>query len=215
MIKFASGLFILLVVGTVTKAEEAPATKWIPLFDGKSLKGWKEADFYKPGKCKVENGCILLEKGSKLTGITLDKKDFPKENYEVSFEAKRVEGRDFFCTTTFPVGKAFTSFVVGGWGGTVVGISGIDGVDASENSTGQGKEFKDGQWYKIRILVAGDKLQTWIDNEQVVDLKISENNFTLHISCNVCKPFGIATYDTIGAIRDLKYRNILPAELKK
>ena len=81
MIKFVRGLFLLLVVGTFTKAEEAPATKWIPLFDGKSLKGWKEADFYKPGKCKVENGCIVLEKGSKLTGITLDKKDFPKENY--------------------------------------------------------------------------------------------------------------------------------------
>ena len=29
------------------------------------------------------------------------------------------DGSDFFCTTTFPVGDAFCSFVVGGWSGTV------------------------------------------------------------------------------------------------
>ena len=40
-----------------------------------------------------------------------------------AFEAQRVQGNDFFATTTFRVGKDPLTFVVGGWGGTVVGLS--------------------------------------------------------------------------------------------
>lgn len=209
-----SAILMLGILSLTCLAEEKSAS-WISLFDGKTLNGWKQSDFFKPGKSTVENGCIVLQKGTKMTGITLDKKDFPTSNYEVTFEARRVDGRDFFCTTTFPVGKSFCSFVVGGWGGTIVGISSIDGVDASENPTGQGKEFKNGQWYRIRIRVTDKKLEAWIDNEQMVDLDTTEVNLSLRIECNVCKPFGIATYDTVGAIRDLKYKLLAKANLNQ
>jgi hypothetical protein len=49
-------------------------------------------------------------------------------NYEIKLEAKKVTGNDFFCGMTFPVGDSFCSFIVGGWGGPVVGLSSIDGT---------------------------------------------------------------------------------------
>ena len=49
------------------------------------------------------------------------------------------------------MGNSFCSFVVGGWGGGVVGLSSVDGSDASENETSRSKEFKRGQWYRVQV----------------------------------------------------------------
>jgi len=200
------GLFIAKIGFSQVPGEKA---EWKSLFDGKTLKGWKQSDFFKPGKSSVKDGAIILEKGSKMTGLTYDGKDFPKMNYEVSLESKRVDGRDFFCTTTFPVGDSFCSFVVGGWGGSVTGLSSIDGID------GQGIEYKNDQWYKIRIRVTDKRVETWIDKEQTVDLDTSDVKLGIRIECNVSTPFGIASYDTVGAVKDIKVRNLSAAEIKE
>ena len=207
------GLIIVVQAGFSQTASDK--SEWISLFDGKTLKGWKQSDFFKPGKSSVKDGVIILEKGSKMTGLTYDGKDFPKMNYEVSLESKRVDGRDFFCTTTFPVGESFCSFVVGGWGGSVTGLSSIDGIDASENQTGQGIEYKNDQWYKIRIRVTDKRVETWVDKEQTVDLDTTDVKLGIRIECNVSTPFGIASYDTVGAVKDIKVRNLSPAEIKE
>jgi hypothetical protein len=212
---FALLLGLLLVAKTGFSQAPNEKAEWKSLFDGKTLKGWKQSDFFKPGKSSVKDGAIILEKGTKMTGLTYDGKDFPKMNYEVSLESKRVDGRDFFCTTTFPVGDSFCSFVVGGWGGSVTGLSSIDGIDASENQTGQGIEYKNDQWYKIRIRVTDKRVETWIDKEQTVDLDTSDVKLGIRIECNVSTPFGIASYDTVGAVKDIKVRNLSAAEIKE
>ena len=212
---FALCLGLLLVAKTGFSQAPNEKAEWKSLFDGKTLKGWKQSDFFKPGKSSVKDGAIILEKGTKMTGLTYDGKDFPKMNYEVSLESKRVDGRDFFCTTTFPVGDSFCSFVVGGWGGSVTGLSSIDGIDASENQTGQGIEYKNDQWYKIRIRVTDKRVEAWIDKEQTVDLDTSDVKLGIRIECNVSTPFGIASYDTVGAVKDIKVRNLSPAEIKE
>jgi hypothetical protein len=215
MFVFALLLGFLLVAKTGFSQVPNEMAEWKSLFDGKTLKGWKQSDFFKPGKSSVKDGAIILEKGTKMTGLTYDGKDFPKMNYEVSLESKRVDGRDFFCTTTFPVGDSFCSFVVGGWGGSVTGLSSIDGIDASENQTGQGIEYKNDQWYKIRIRVTDKRVETWIDKEQTVDLDTSDVKLGIRIECNVSTPFGIASYDTVGAVKDIKVRNLSAAEIKE
>ena len=212
---FTLCLGLLLVAKTGFSQAPNEKAEWKSLFDGKTLKGWKQSDFFKPGKSSVKDGAIILEKGTKMTGLTYDGKDFPKMNYEVSLESKRVDGRDFFCTTTFPVGDSFCSFVVGGWGGSVTGLSSIDGIDASENQTGQGIEYKNDQWYKIRIRVTDKRVETWIDKEQTVDLDTSDVKLGIRIECNVSTPFGIASYDTVGAVKDIKVRNLSAAEIKE
>jgi len=212
---FTLCLGLLLVAKTGFSQAPNEKAEWKSLFDGKTLKGWKQSDFFKPGKSSVKDGAIILEKGTKMTGLTYDGKDFPKMNYEVSLESKRIDGRDFFCTTTFPVGDSFCSFVVGGWGGSVTGLSSIDGIDASENQTGQGIEYKNDQWYKIRIRVTDKRVETWIDKEQTVDLDTSDVKLGIRIECNVSTPFGIASYDTVGAVKDIKVRNLSAAEIKE
>ena len=58
----------------------------------------------------------------------------------------------------------------GGWGGSVTGISSIDGYDASENSSGTYFDYKDKRWYKFRVRVTDRMIQCWADDEQVVDV---------------------------------------------
>lgn len=176
------------------------------LFDGKSLEGWKSTDFFRPGKVHVQEGAIIMEKGDMMTGITFAGKDFPKMNYEVTLEGKKVAGNDFFCTTTFPVGTSFCSLVVGGWGGRVVGISSINGADASENETTKEKAFKHDQWYRIRIRVTAKRVESWIDDEKLVDLDTDGIQLSLRSECLACRPFGIATWGTSGAVRNIRMR---------
>jgi hypothetical protein len=187
---------------------------WKKLFDGKSLEGWKPTKFYRPGKVHVKDGAIVMEKGSDMTGITYSQGDFPKVDYEVVLEGKRLAGSDFFCTTTFPVGDSFCSFVVGGWGGSVVGLSSINGADASENETNSSQEFKNDRWYRIRIRVTAKKIEAWIDQEKKVDLDTTDRRISVRIECRPCQPFGIATWGTTGAVRDIRVRKLTDAEKK-
>ena len=90
----------------------------------------------------VENGTIVLGEGGDLTGVNFAG-ELPRMNYELSLEAKRVQGSDFFCGLTFPVGQECCTMIVGGWGGGLVGISSINGNDASENETTQIRKFED------------------------------------------------------------------------
>jgi len=181
---------------------------WKKLFDGKSLDGWKKCDYVNSGKVQVKDGALVLDAGNRLTGVVYTRGDFPKTDYEVELEAKRVAGKDFFCTTTFPVGDSFCSFVVGGWGGGVVGLSSVDGIDASENETNKTMEFKRDQWYRVRIRVTSKRIEAWLDKEKVVDLETKDRRISIRIECDPCRPFGIATWATTGAVRDIRVRKL-------
>jgi hypothetical protein len=207
-----------LLIGGEARAGDTKKTAKEPgqsLFDGKSLDGWRVANFGGEGEVYVEKGMIVLDRGSEMTGIAYAKKDFPKINYEVTFEAKKINGSDFFCTTTFPVGDTFCSFVVGGWGGATVGLSSIDGKDASENETKKLMGFKYEQWYKVRIRVTADRIAAWIDDEKMVDFATKGKKIGIRVECDLCRPFGIATWATIGAVRAIRVRELAAAEIKK
>ena len=138
------------------------------LLDGKSLEGWKITEFGPQGPVYVSGGTIVLGMGDGCTGITWTE-DFPAGNYELSLDAMRMDGTDFFCGMTFPVGKDPVSLIIGGWGGTVVGLSSINGMDASENETTTLMRFEKNRWYHIRLKVADGKILAWIDDEPVVE----------------------------------------------
>ena len=123
-------------IGVAMCQPPASGNAWIPLFDGHSLSGWKEAPIPGRGPVGVQDGAIRLGKG-RMTGIAWTG-DFPRSGYEIRFEAARLEGNDFFAGLTFPVNDSFCFWVNGGWDGTVVGLSNLDGNDASENDTSGG-----------------------------------------------------------------------------
>ncbi|MDP6903267.1 MAG: DUF1080 domain-containing protein [Verrucomicrobiota bacterium] len=146
---------------------------WIKLFNGKDLTGWKETDYAGRGNVKVKNGELHIENGLVITGVTFTNKTIlPKTNYEVEYEAKKVNGTDFFGLLTFPVGDSHASLVTGGWGGAVTGISSINSMDASENDTTVYLKFNKNQWYKFRLRVTPDNLSVWMTpREYLVPLK--------------------------------------------
>jgi sugar phosphate isomerase/epimerase len=181
---------------------------WLPIFDGKTLDGWKLPKFSGPGEVTVKDGSMILDQGNDLTGINYAG-DIPRMNYEVSLEAMRMLGSDLFCALTFPYGKTCCTFVIGGWGGGLVGLSSINGDDASENETMQAMKFDNGRWYKIRVRVTPEKIEGWIDNDQVLDVETQGKNIGMRPGeIELSEPFGIATFRTQAAVREIKMRRL-------
>ena len=194
---------ILLLFVAAAFAQQEPA--WQPMFDGQSLKGWKETDFTGKGPVKVQEGCIVLGKGY-MTGVNYTG-TLPKANYEVRMEAQRVDGHDFFAGITFPVNDSFLTWINGGWGGNMVGLSSLDGNDASENDTSTSRDFKSGQWYRLWFAVNVDRVRAWIDDQLVIDVPLANREVALRPGeIELSKPFGIATYNTTSKLRKIEWR---------
>jgi hypothetical protein len=211
---FVALVGVFLVAAAVSAGEALPA--WEKLFDGKTLGGWAQSDFEGEAEVKVVNpfkdgrGAIVIEQGVTLSGITSTRgSKLPRVNYELTLEAMKLAGSDFFCGLTFPVGKSACSFIVGGWGGMVVGISSIDHADASENDTTQGMEFELNRWYRIRVRVTDEKIEAWIDDDQKVDVDTKGRVIGIRPGdIQKSLPLGIATYMTRAAVRDIRLRRL-------
>lgn len=184
---------------------------WRPLFDGRGLGSWRSTPFGGEGEVTVAEGCIHIAPGSDLSGITWAA-EFPARAYEVSLEARRDDGVDFFCGLTFPVGEESCSFIVGGWGGTVVGLSSIDGLDAAHNDTTQSRSFESGRWYRVRVKVSPERIACFIDDELVVDQPRAGRRFSVRDEMLPSRPLGIATYATAASLRDIRWRPLASPE---
>ncbi len=150
----------------------------------------------------------MLGTGDPFTGINCTN-EVPTMNYEVALDAMRVSGSDFFCGLTVPVNDSFCSFIVGGWGGSVVGISSLDGLDASENETSKVLDFQEGKWYRIRLRITEGRIEAWIDQEKVVDAATAGKRISLRRGdIELSKPFGIASWQTTAALREIKMRRM-------
>jgi hypothetical protein len=177
--------------------------------DGKQLKGWEATNFGPQGPVYISGDEIILGMGDGCTGITW-KGDFPGSDYEVDLEAMRVEGNDFFCGMTFPVGKDPCTLIVGGWGGTTVGLSNINGSDASENETTRLISFDKNKWYNIRLIVKGPVITAYIDTSKVVGINTTGKRLSIRPEVELSKPFGIASWRTTAAIRNIKVTSLKP-----
>lgn len=214
----ALALTVLVAAGSAGELSKGGAGREAArlLFDGRTLRGWVPSGFEGEGKVAVVESfaegraAIVIEAGTTLGGITWTRgAELPRMNYELSLEAMRLAGGDFFCGLTFPVAEAACTLVVGGWGGTVVGISNVDRVDASGNETSREMEFQDRRWYRIRVRVTPGRIEAWIDDKAVVDLKTQGRRLSLRPGdIQKSLPLGIATYMTRAAVRDIRLRKI-------
>ena len=183
----------------------------ITLFDGTNLDNWERTDFAGKGDVRIdENGSLVLEMGAELSGVHWKgKTELPKINYEVTLQAKRTMGSDFFCGLTFPFKESHATLILGGWGGSLIGISSLDDFDASENETGDAYVFEDKKWYDVRLRVTEEKLQVWLDDKMVIDMDVEGRKVSMRFGeIEMSVPFGICTYATTGVIRDISIKKL-------
>lgn len=199
--------FLMLAAGALLAgAQEAPPSQ--PLFDGVSLKNWKETEFAGRGKVRVEDGAIVLAAGV-MTGITWAGAALPQYDYEISLEAMRVSGHDFFAGITFPVYGTHCTWINGGWGGSLVGLSSLDSMDASENETTQHIRFENNRWYRFRLRVTQSNIQAWIDGAQIIDVNFTGREVSLRPGqIDLSRPLGIASYETTAKLRKIEMRRL-------
>ena len=96
------------------------------------------------------------------------------------------------------------SLIVGGWAGTVVGFSCIDGDDASENETSISQKFEKNQWYKIKLRVQPTELTAWIDDQLVITQNIEGRKVSVRNDADPSCPLGFCAFQTEAHLRDIK-----------
>jgi hypothetical protein len=208
-----AGLPLTVLRSTAVDAADTESSGWKPLFDGRSLAGWKPTPFPGGGEVRVERSfrgapAIIVAAGRSLSGFHWTR-DVPTTNFEISLEALKIEGSDFLCGLTFPVERSHATLILGGWGGPVVGISSIDGSDAAENPTTRYIDFLKDRWYRVRLRVTPDRLEAWLDDQQIVDQDIRGRQIGLRPGdIRLSTPLGIATYQTSAAYRSIKLRPV-------
>lgn len=190
--------------------EQTGDSPLMSLFNGKDLGDWESTRYGGEGEVMVnEEGNLEFDFGAVMTGVNWNGEPPATSNYEISLDAMKLDGYDFFVALTFPVKDSHATFVVGGWGGGVVGISCVDDLNASENETMNIEGFLKDQWYHIRVRVTDEHLSAWIDEQQMVNLPLEGKKISLlpgDIELSV--PIGIASFQTRAQYRNIQWRDL-------
>lgn len=196
------------VMGAAGRLHTAAAqAEWMPLFDGAALGHWEQTSFGGEGPVGVLDGAIVLGMGDPLTGITWTGAPLPVA-FELTLEAARLAGSDFFCGLTFPVGQTHCSLILGGWGGTTVGLSSLDGRDASENETTREMRFEDTRWYRVRVAVSATHIRAWLDDQPLVEVATAGRRIGIRPEVEPSRPLGVAAYRTRAGVRSIRARKL-------
>lgn len=149
----------------------ACAQKWVPIFNGKDLTGWKNNG---TEKWYVDKGELVCESGpDKEYGYLSTEKNY--KNFELSVEFKQEANGNS--------GVFFRSSIEGikisGWQAEVAPPG--DHTGGIYESYGRGwlilpkpedeKVLKYGDWNTYKIYVNGDSVTTWLNGHQMITLK--------------------------------------------
>lgn len=178
------------------------------------LSSFVETDFGVPGVAAIEKNRIVLEPGAPLAGVTFTGAS-PKPPYALEVEFTKRFGGDFPCALTFPVADAHLSLVLGGWGGTVCGLSSLDGLDASRNETRFLRAFPPGSRAHVRVEVDSGEVRALLDGVEVVRVALTGRRLGVRAELLPSRPIGVASFATaveVHAVRLESGVTISPCE---
>lgn len=212
-------LFVVTIFATTILTTPTLTADTIALFNGKDLSGWKLADMYGSGTVNVlPDGAVECDFGNPMTGLVYTNTPL-RMNYELKLEATRVQGSDFFVALTIPIETNYCTVIIGGWGGSLCGVSCYDYMDASENEWSDSVTFENKRWYTLRVRVTPGVLQIFLD-ENLYQARIefdSPKRFSLRPGSDIdaTTPLGLATYGTKARWRNFTatpIKNLTPAD---
>jgi hypothetical protein len=162
-------IFLSIIVLILLAAFNAPSKKQ-SLFNGKDLTGWK---IYGTEKWFVENGLLICESGpDKQYGYLATEKFY--KNFDLTLEFLQVSDGNsgvFFRST-------IEGTKIAGWQCEVAPKGHDTGGIYESYGRGWLKQIDDdkenilkpGEWNTMRIKVVGDRVQTWLNGQLMVDL---------------------------------------------
>ncbi len=156
---------------------------------------------------EMRDDSIVLGFGNPLTGIHWPD-GVPRNDYELQLTATRLDGTDFFCGLTFPVGDGALTLIVGGWGGALVGLSCLDGHDASDNETTRMMRFRKGQPVEVCLRVEASRVTVHLDDALVIDVDTAGRACTVRPEVAASEPLGIASFMTTSKISRPRIRRL-------
>ncbi len=220
-----AGMMALLLLSNGLQAEEkcdkeCSKEGWVNLFDGKSLNGWVQHNG--TAKYEVADGTIhgTTNEGSPNSFLCTEKL---YGDFELKFEVKvhnglnsgvqiRSQQKDGNGRVNGPqVEIEATDIKGGGEAGYVYGEATGRGWLVPDSKRTPHKHFKDGQWNKYRIVAKGNRIQTWINDQEIYNL-VDEEIYKTHP-----KGFIGLQVHGIGKGRgpfDVAWKNIRIKELK-
>ena len=162
-------IFLSIIVLILLAGFTAPSKKQ-SLFNGKDLTGWK---IYGTEKWFVDNGLLVCESGpDKQYGYLATEKFY--KNFDLTLEFLQVSDGNsgvFFRST-------IEGTKIAGWQCEVAPKGHDTGGIYESYGRGWLKQIDDdkenilkpGEWNTMRIKVVGDRVQTWLNGQQMVDL---------------------------------------------
>jgi len=192
-------IFVLILLSGFT-----PSSKKQSLFNGKDLTGWK---IYGTEKWYVENGLLVCESGpDKQYGYLATDKFYKNFDLTLEFLQEADGNSGVFFRSTIEGTK------IAGWQCEVAPKGHDTGGIYESYGRGWLKQIEDekenilkpDEWNKMRIRVDGDRVQTWLNGQSMVDFsdeKIGQGNGSIALQIHEG-----------GGIR-VKWRNLAIEEL--
>ncbi len=161
--------FLLTIIGILILGTCCTSQKKEVLFNGNDLTGWK---IYGTEKWYVEDGYLVCESGpDKKYGYLATEKFYKDFDLTLEFKQEANGNSGVFFRSTIEGTK------ITGWQCEVAPPDHDTGGIYESYGRGWLKQIeperenilKPGEWNKLRIRVAGDRVQTWLNGEPMVD----------------------------------------------
>jgi hypothetical protein len=162
-------LMLLLFLSVSLPAQEAKKDKWIALFNGKDLSGWKK---YGDEKWVVENGEILGEALTKAYGYLATEKNYKDFEMKAKFKAEGTGNSGIFYHSTLEGVdiKGVQVEVDPNPGMHTGGLYESGGREwLIKPGEAEEKALKVGDWNQIQFSVVGNHVVTYVNGVKAVD----------------------------------------------
>ena len=181
----------------------------VQIFNGNDLSQWEQAG---KAEWRVEDGVIVggQDGDPKRSGILISKgsyKDFDlRLEYKIDEHGKYNSGIYFRRSKTKRLGSPYQLNLGRGLAGEYVGLFLDDWLDKGDDKD---EIRKPRQWNKVRLLVVGNRIKAWLNDQPIVDYTDPKPRRDLQEAGSIA----FQTYGAEGHAGWVKFRNLTLIDL--